>query len=280
MGSNVLWMTEWLCERLDLRPGMRVLDLGCGRAKSSIFLGPRVWRRGVGDRFVDRRRPRIGSAIRDAGLEDRVFPLHCRCPGAAVRGRVLRCDRGRRLLFVFRHRRSVPELSRAVREAGRADRHRRRGLVEEMPSPVPEHLREFWTQDFWCLHSVAWWRRHWERTGLVEIRHADTMEDGWKLWSHWQRAQLGRTTRPRLQTSKRMRAAYLTYIRLVGRRREGMKLEEYCLAGHAAVDAAAVREEADAARRSDRVADGNVKRLAFDVGSAACCCRRARRIER
>ena len=36
--ANSLWLTEWLTEELDLRPGMRVLDLGCGRALSSIFL--------------------------------------------------------------------------------------------------------------------------------------------------------------------------------------------------------------------------------------------------
>jgi cyclopropane fatty-acyl-phospholipid synthase-like methyltransferase len=41
-GANALWLTEWLAESLDLRPGMRVLDLGCGRAASSIFLAPRV----------------------------------------------------------------------------------------------------------------------------------------------------------------------------------------------------------------------------------------------
>jgi cyclopropane fatty-acyl-phospholipid synthase-like methyltransferase len=37
-GANALWLAEWLAESLDLRPGMRVLDLGCGRATSSIFL--------------------------------------------------------------------------------------------------------------------------------------------------------------------------------------------------------------------------------------------------
>lgn len=46
-GANSLWMTEWLAEALDLKPGMRVLDLGCGRAASSIFLcrefGVQVW---------------------------------------------------------------------------------------------------------------------------------------------------------------------------------------------------------------------------------------------
>ena len=38
MGPNALWLTEWLCEALALEPGMRVLDLGCGKAISSIFL--------------------------------------------------------------------------------------------------------------------------------------------------------------------------------------------------------------------------------------------------
>ena len=38
MGPNSLWLTEALCEGLELAPGMRVLDLGCGRAASSIFL--------------------------------------------------------------------------------------------------------------------------------------------------------------------------------------------------------------------------------------------------
>src|SRR5205085_2973143 len=37
-GANALWLTEWLTSALELRPGMRVLDLGCGRASSSIFL--------------------------------------------------------------------------------------------------------------------------------------------------------------------------------------------------------------------------------------------------
>jgi cyclopropane fatty-acyl-phospholipid synthase-like methyltransferase len=31
MGSNVLWLTEWLTGSMDLSSGMRVLDLGCGR---------------------------------------------------------------------------------------------------------------------------------------------------------------------------------------------------------------------------------------------------------
>ncbi|MDO8385457.1 MAG: hypothetical protein Q7T13_03535, partial [Polaromonas sp.] len=32
MGPNALWLAEWLTEAMALRPGMRVLDMGCGRA--------------------------------------------------------------------------------------------------------------------------------------------------------------------------------------------------------------------------------------------------------
>ena len=31
-GANALWLTEWLADGLELKPGLRVLDLGCGRA--------------------------------------------------------------------------------------------------------------------------------------------------------------------------------------------------------------------------------------------------------
>src|SRR5262249_7842204 len=38
MGPHALWLLESLTEVLPIDPGMRVLDLGCGRAMTSIFL--------------------------------------------------------------------------------------------------------------------------------------------------------------------------------------------------------------------------------------------------
>jgi hypothetical protein len=38
MGPNAVWLMEWLTEGLRLEKGMRVLDLGCGKALTSIFL--------------------------------------------------------------------------------------------------------------------------------------------------------------------------------------------------------------------------------------------------
>jgi SAM-dependent methyltransferase len=74
-GANVLFLTEWLATALNLRSGMRVLDLGCGRASSSIFLrrefGVQVWATDLwfsASENIQR--------IRDAGVEDGVFPIH------------------------------------------------------------------------------------------------------------------------------------------------------------------------------------------------------------
>ena len=73
--ANALWMSEWLAEALDLRPGMRVLDLGCGRAVSSIFLrrefGVQVW---ATDLWFSASENLL--RIQDAGVEDGVFPVH------------------------------------------------------------------------------------------------------------------------------------------------------------------------------------------------------------
>jgi SAM-dependent methyltransferase len=73
--ANPLWMTEWLAEGLDLRSGMRVLDLGCGRALSSIFLrrefGVQVWAADLWFNASENLR-----RVRDAGVEDGVFPIH------------------------------------------------------------------------------------------------------------------------------------------------------------------------------------------------------------
>src|SRR5438477_3955317 len=73
-GANPLWLTEWLAEALDLRPGMRVLDLGCGRGASSVFLrrefGVQVW---AADLLCSSSENL--QRVRDAGVEDGVFPL-------------------------------------------------------------------------------------------------------------------------------------------------------------------------------------------------------------
>ena len=75
MGPNVLWLTEALGEVMALTPGMRVLDMGCGRAVSSIFLakefGVQVWAADLWINVTDN-----WKRVCAAGMQSLVFPIH------------------------------------------------------------------------------------------------------------------------------------------------------------------------------------------------------------
>lgn len=74
-GPNPLWLAEGLSEVMPFPAGMRVLDLGCGKAASSIFLakefGATVW---AADLWVT---PSENfRRIEGAGVAERVLPIH------------------------------------------------------------------------------------------------------------------------------------------------------------------------------------------------------------
>jgi ubiquinone/menaquinone biosynthesis C-methylase UbiE len=225
-GANSFWLTEWLASALDLRPGMRVLDLGCGRGSSSIFLrrefGVQVWATDLWFSAAEN-----FERIRDAGVEEGVFPIHADAhslPFAPEFFDAIVCidsfpyfgtdDLYLNYLAHF----AKPGCPIGIAGAG---------LAREIDGPLPEHLREWWTQDLWGLHSAAWFRRHWERTGILEIDVADNMPDGCQHWLAWQRA-VAPDNAVEIKAVEDDGGRYLAYVRVVGRRRSGVKLEEYC----------------------------------------------------
>lgn len=222
-GANALWLTEWLATALDLAPGMRVLDLGCGRAASSIFLhrefDVQVWGTDLWFSASENL-----QRIRDAGVERGVFPIHADArslPFAAEFFDAIICIDSYPyfgtddLYLATLARFAKPGAQLAITGAG---------LMQEIEGAVPDHLRQWWTPDLWCLHSAAWWRRHWERTGIVETGLADSMPDGWQLWRDWLKAIAPDNT-VEIEAVDADAGRYLGYVRLVARRRSGVQLD-------------------------------------------------------
>ncbi len=215
-GANPLWLTEWLAGAMDLRPGMRVLDLGCGRALSSIFLhrefGVQVWATDLWFSASENLR-----RIRDAGVDQGVFTIHADARwlpfAAGFFDAVIAIDSffyyGTDDLFLNSLARFVAP-GGVVGIAGA-------GLVHEIDGELPDHLRSWWTPDLWCLHSAAWWRRRWERTGIVAVDLADTMPDGWARWCDWHRA-IAPDNQAEIQALEADRGRTLGYVRVVARR--------------------------------------------------------------
>jgi SAM-dependent methyltransferase len=215
-GANPLWLTEWLSESLELRPGMRVLDLGCGRALSSIFLhrefGVQVWATDLWFSASENL-----QRIRDAEAENGVFPVHADARslpfGEEFFDAVISIDSfpyyGTDDLY-------LGYLARFVK-AGGYIAIVGAGLTKEIEGSPPQHLRNWWSHDLWCLHSAEWWRRHWEKTTILDVRLSDSMPDGWQFWLQWHE-----TVCPDNQTEisalKADRGQYLGYVRTIGRR--------------------------------------------------------------
>jgi len=203
---------------------MRVLDLGCGRAKSSVFLarefGVEVWATDLWIAATEN-----WQRVRDAGLEGRVFPIHADArllPFASEFFDAIVCIDS--FPYYGTDDLYLDYLARFVRPGG-AVGVAGAGLMREIEGPVPDHLRAWWTRDMWCLHSAAWWRRHWKRSGVVDIDVADIMADGWQRWLDWHRV-IAPDNQEEIQALEADRGSYLGYVRMVGRRRPDVRLPD------------------------------------------------------
>jgi cyclopropane fatty-acyl-phospholipid synthase-like methyltransferase len=224
-GANPLWLTEWLAGALDLRPGMRVLDLGCGRALSSIFLGRefgvQVWAADLWFSPTENLR-----RIADAGCADRVFPLRADARALPFAADFFDAVVSIDSYFYFgTDDLYLNSLARFVKPGGPVG-IAGVGLMREMDGEVPAHLQAWWAQDRpWCLHSAGWWKRHWGRTGILDVEVADALDDGWQFWRAWLQAIAPENT-VEIAALEADRGRYFGYVRAVGRRRADAPLSE------------------------------------------------------
>jgi len=183
MGPNPLWLLEDLAADLRLEPGMRVLDLGCGRARTSVFLareyGVQVWAADLWISPTENLRH-----LTEVGAADAVFPIRAEAHDLPFAegyfDAVVSVDAyqyfGTDDLY-------IGYLRTFVRPGGQIG-IAVPALTEELDE-VPDHLRPHWDWDFACFHTADWWRRHWTRTGQVEVTVARTQPDGWRQWQLW-----------------------------------------------------------------------------------------------
>ena len=222
MGLNPLLLTEWVAQGMDLTAGMRVLDLGCGKALSSIFLareyGVQVWATDLWIPATDNRK-----RIDTEGLADRVFSIHADArslPFADEFFDAIVCVDA--YIYFGTDDLYLDYLQRFAKPGGRLG-IAVPGFMRELAGPFPEHLRPFWAQQGWTWHTAAWWRNLWSRTGLVGVQVADVLPDGWKLWLDWKRARrLFGDKSPGLESDIQVleadRGDYMGFVRMVASR--------------------------------------------------------------
>ncbi|RJP26711.1 MAG: methyltransferase domain-containing protein [Candidatus Abyssobacteria bacterium SURF_5] len=231
MGPNVLWLTEWLTASLDLKPEMRVLDLGCGSALSSIFLarefGVQVW---AVDLWVNQNEN--WRRVQEAGVADRVFPLRIEAHALPFPveffDAVISVDSYQ---YYGTDELYLSYLSCFVRPGGKIA-VAEAGLTQSIDNEIPAHLTQkqsnghaFWEDECITFKTADWWRALWDRANRVDVVLADTMPDGWKHWRDFE-ILLEKSKKNKFPSVAEALEAdagrYIGFVRVIGTRKEGI----------------------------------------------------------
>jgi SAM-dependent methyltransferase len=187
MGSHCLWLTETLIKSIVLKPNMRVLDLGCGKALSSIFLAKEfninVWAFDLKISANDN-----WKRIKEANVQDLVFPVQGNALEMPFADEFFDAIISINSIWIYGRDENFVDahLARIVKPEGRI------GIVipgffNEL-TEAPEYLKPHWHSDFDAYHSPAWWRSLWEKAKSININNIDAFEDkeGVKIWREWE----------------------------------------------------------------------------------------------
>jgi SAM-dependent methyltransferase len=236
MGPNAVWLAEWLSEGVPLQPGMRVLDLGCGRAMTSIFLakefGVHVW---ATDLWITP--DHNWTRVLEAGVEEFVFPLRAEAHSlpfpAGFFDAVLSVDSyqyfGTDVLY-------LGYLSRFLRPGGLLGAVMP-ALMQPIDGALPEHLlraqrngKVFWEDGCWSFKTADWWRDLWGRNSSITEVRIDTLEDGWRHWRDFEKALelSGKNLFPSdAETLDSDHGRYIGFVRAVARRTQAETMNLY-----------------------------------------------------
>lgn len=186
MGPSAVWLMEFLTEAMTLNRGMKVLDLGCGKAISSIFLarefGVQVW---AADLWI--KPGENWERIREAGVEDRVFPIHVEAHTLPFAkdffDAIVSVDAyhyfGTNELYLH----YLIDFLKKGKQIGIVVP----GLKKEFSGEIPQKLKVHWESEFFTFHSPKWWAELWKRSDLVDIETSDSMPGGWDVWLKWEK---------------------------------------------------------------------------------------------
>jgi len=188
MGPHPLWLLEDLANDLDLRPGMRVLDLGSGKGATSVFLakeyGVQVW---AADLWIEPSEAAAHIASQDV---DGVVPVKAEAhalPFAQGFFDAIVCIDAYEyfgtadgyLAYLVQFLKpggqlgvATPALRTEIRDLGY----------------IPDHINKLVGWEAIAWHTADWWRFQWEITELVEVTAARLQESGWHDWLTWAQA--------------------------------------------------------------------------------------------
>ena len=184
MGPSSLWLMEYLMDKINLEKGMRVLDLGCGKAISSIFLAKEYNVQVIAaDLWIDASENM--KRIIDKNMETNIFPINAEAHNLPFADGcfdvIVSVDSyhyyGTGSLY-------LDYILRFLKPSGQI------GIVmpsveKEFDEKIPDKLKPYWDADMYCLHTKEWWKKLWSYNEKIDIETVDSMPEGYNNWLLW-----------------------------------------------------------------------------------------------
>lgn len=184
MGPNSMLILEEMTESLNIKPGMKILDLGCGKGLTSIFLakeyGATVF---ATDLWID---PTENyQRFKAFGLEDKIIPIHAEARDLPFAQEyfdlVVSVDAynyfGAKEDYLDEH------LAPLVKKGGEIA-IATPGFKKDFPNGVPAELEPFWGEDY-NFFSCEWWSNLWKSSKLTTTKKCYELTCHDQAWRDW-----------------------------------------------------------------------------------------------
>ncbi|AUQ23949.1 SAM-dependent methyltransferase [Dickeya zeae] len=216
MGPNAMRITEEMAAQLPITPGMRILDLGCGKGISSILLAKKY---DVTVFAADLWITPTENARRFAsqGVDSHIIPLLL--------------DVTKEIPFAQEYFDMIISVD-AWQYFGSNDSMLAKMLPFVKPNGLiavavpgfiqnysegnlPEVVKPFWTPD-WYFYSCHWWRTLWEKEPGIEILQLREMDSCQQAWDDFIPCTLAQEMMVPIMEAGA--GAYFNMIQIVGRK--------------------------------------------------------------
>lgn len=221
MGPCSLWLLEFLMEKVTLKPGMRVLDMGCGKGMTSIFLAKEynvtVFANDLWIKATDNYK-----RFKEAGLEDKIIPIHADARSLPYAedyfDAIISIDS---YFYYGTDSFYLDYFSKYLKNDGQI------GIVypaltkEFDEDGAPAYMMPYWDWGMYAYHSPEWWKRLWRFSQCIEVEISDLLPNGFDVWLHWEKIGQSTFNSERDGDFKLLEADngnYLTFGRTVGKK--------------------------------------------------------------
>lgn len=217
MGPNAMRITEEMATTLPITPGMRILDLGCGKGISSILLAEKydatVF---AADLWISP--TENAERFAQLGLEEKIVPLLVDVTQTIPFAHnyfdmIISIDAYQ---YFGGNETMLSTLQPFVKKGGFISVAVPGFIKDYSPENLPEVVKPFWTPE-WYFYPCNWWKTLWEKEAGIELTVVREMDSCQQSWDEFMTTKLAQEMMvPVMEAGA---GAYFNMIQLVGRKR-------------------------------------------------------------